>query len=405
MCGWVIDKLGCHGFKWGCIVGSCWTVETGGWGPRSRKPGCREGESLQPLLFYPSNLLIIRQGLEGDLCFPRPCRGRARRLVLACEFGVGETLPGNLAHGQREAVSVGFVLAIVETENLFVNVAIQMERFHSNVGSTQSPLEQTPEVFQPVRMDAALYVGFGMVHNVMDKAIVQLVVAYSVIGVDGRTVAHIVQNFILQSLALHVRYNLGADLSHVAVKNTLHNRLADEHSACVLLLNAKPTAPVHILRQSTNECFIGFQFAARTASHLAASKLAPLHNFTDALKHEPCRLLMNANRLSKFVTADPVLAVCQHPKRCHPLVQRDWRIFHDSLDLYGKLLLAVVAEPDSPRLDERMLRAIAARTGNLALRPAQLDRVVKGPLRIGEVDYRFLEGCRSFGRVHDQIVH
>ena len=131
------------------------------------------------------------------------------------------------------------VLAIVETENLFVNVAIKMKWLNSNVGSAQGPLKKRPEVFQPVRVNAATDVGFRMVHNVMHEAGMQMFVSNCIIGVDRGAVFHIAQNFVLQSLALDVRHYRSANLTKFTVKHSLHNRLALE--LLTKLVNANST--------------------------------------------------------------------------------------------------------------------------------------------------------------------
>ena len=51
---------------------------------------------------------------------------------------------------------------------------------------------------------------------------------------------------------------------------------------------------------------------------------------------------------------DPVLRVREKPKRRHPLIEGDRRIFHDRFHLDGELLLARIAEPELARFDERI---------------------------------------------------
>jgi hypothetical protein len=114
---------------------------------------------------------------------------------------------------------------------------------------------------------------------------------------------------------------------------------------------------------------------------------------------------MNPQGFAEFITANTVLAIAQHPKRGHPLIESDRRIFHDRPDLQGELLLAGVAKPDTASLDKRVLSRIAARTRNLTVRPSQFDRVGKATVRIGEVNDGFLQCFRSFGGVHAQILH
>jgi hypothetical protein len=92
-----------------------------------------------------------------------------------------------------------------------------------------------------------------------------------------------------------------------------------------------------------------------------------------------------------FQTAHTVLAIDQHPKSGHPLIERDWRVLHDGSNLEGELLFAVIAKPDAASLNERMLRTIAARTRYFAIWPAQLYRVLKHALMIGKVNNRFLQ--------------
>jgi hypothetical protein len=73
-----------------------------------------------------------------------------RVCILASQFGIGKTLTADLAHSQREAVSVFHVLAIVVTEHLFINIAFKMKRLNSNVGSAKAALKQGPEVLRAI---------------------------------------------------------------------------------------------------------------------------------------------------------------------------------------------------------------------------------------------------------------
>jgi hypothetical protein len=57
-----------------------------------------------------------------------------------------------LAHRQSEALSVARILPIIEAKRLLINVARKMERLDSHIGSIQSTLEQTPEIFQAITL-------------------------------------------------------------------------------------------------------------------------------------------------------------------------------------------------------------------------------------------------------------
>ena len=100
---------------------------------------------------------------------------------------------------------------------------------------------------------------------------------------------------------------------------------------------------------------------------------------------------------------DSVLAVDQHPESGHPLIERNCRIFHYSPDLDGKLLLALVAEPNPPRLEKRVLGLATTGTGDVAVRPAIAHGIVEGLLRIGEVRDGFLQGFELLN--HEKIIH
>src|SRR5277367_4060500 len=53
-----------------------------------------------------------RQGLEGDLCLPRPCRFVARRLVLACELAIRKAFAKYMAHGEFKSLPIVHVFAV-----------------------------------------------------------------------------------------------------------------------------------------------------------------------------------------------------------------------------------------------------------------------------------------------------
>src|SRR5215469_10691139 len=98
-----------------------------------------------------------------------------RVYLLARELGIGQTLASYLGHGKHKAVAVVkrivFCSAVVVAEYLFVEVSVEMEGFNTNVGSSEVPLQQRPEVLQPVGVYLALYIPLRVIHNVMYEAI------------------------------------------------------------------------------------------------------------------------------------------------------------------------------------------------------------------------------------------
>ena len=93
---------------------------------------------------------------------------------------------------------------------------------------------------------------------------------------------------------------------------------------------------------------------------------------------------------------DSILAVHKHPKRSHPFIESERRILKDGPDFERELLLASVAEPQAPRLDERVLFRPATRTGDLAIGPAQHLGILERPLWIAKVNNRLLQCLRCF---------
>jgi len=93
---------------------------------------------------------------------------------------------------------------------------------------------------------------------------------------------------------------------------------------------------------------------------------------------------------AEFMAGDAVLAIGNRPECGHPFIKGDRGIFHHRANLDGELLVAGIAVPDTARLDERVLGLIAPISDNVAAKPAQLNRIIKAALRIGEINYGLL---------------
>ncbi len=63
--------------------------------------------------------------------------------------------------------------AVVVSERLFVYIAKQVERLNADVGSTQAALQQTPEVFQTVRVNLSAHVLFGVVDDFVNVLVIE----------------------------------------------------------------------------------------------------------------------------------------------------------------------------------------------------------------------------------------
>ena len=63
---------------------------------------------------YFAQIQTLRQGLERDFRFPRPCRFVVERVgSLASELGVSRPLSRNLSHSQSETLSIIQILGVV----------------------------------------------------------------------------------------------------------------------------------------------------------------------------------------------------------------------------------------------------------------------------------------------------
>jgi hypothetical protein len=342
---------------------------------------------------YFAQIQKLRQELEGNLLrFPRPCRFVMWRVTLARQIAVGQAMAEHLRHNGREALGIrqlaDAIFAMVVTEHLFINVAREMKRLYGNIGSLERSLEQTPEVLHAVRVNAAMHIGLSFVHNVVNESALQsIVVGNSVIGIDCAAEFHILEYFVLQRFARHVRHNCSTHPTQIAVEDSLHNGFVFVRAAA---FHFQATALVHVLRDSADEGFIRFHFATFAADLRTAEPFA-LHHFANSLQYKPCGRLRHAKSAAKFMRTDSILRVSQKPKRRHPLIKANRGIFHDRLDLNRELALAGIAEPQFAGLDKRVLRGRATRTHNVAIRPAQFLGKLKATVGVAKVNDGFLQ--------------
>src|SRR6266852_650054 len=241
---------------------------------------------------------------------------------------------------------------MVVAKHLFVHVARKMKRLYSNVGTAQRSLEKRPEVFHAINMHATAHVTLSLVDYIVNESPLHpVVIGDCVVRIHGASKLHVLKNLVLQSLTGHVRHNSGANLPKIPVKDSLHNRLTSRGTNKTFLSGeSHATRTVHVFHLTTNKGFIGLNFIAFAADLRGVSPLLLLHNFSDSLQHEPCRRLLHARSAAKCVRTDSVPRLPQQPKRRHPLVKADRRIFHDRLNLDRELALAGVAEPQFARL-------------------------------------------------------
>jgi hypothetical protein len=140
---------------------------------------------------------------------------------------------------------------------------------------------------------------------------------------------------------------------------------------------------VHVASLAADEGFVHFDLGAG-ATHL--DECAALHCASNPVKHEPCRLLSDSERPPYLATGHAIPSVDNHPEGRHPLVHAKRRILEDRADFDRELFVTSTAEPEPPRLDEVIAVGVTARADHFAIGPAEFYGVIKGALRIGEVN-------------------
>ena len=109
-----------------------------------------------------------------------------------------------------------------------------------------------------------------------------------------------------------------------------------------------------------------------------------LERFADAVQHEPCAFLGDAQGAVQLPRTDSILTIGEHPDSGHPFVESKGGVFEDRSYLDGELFLAALAKPQQAGLDERVFIMSATRAGDNPIWPAKVHGVYKRPLRIGE---------------------
>src|SRR6266704_1608872 len=224
------------------------------------------------------------------------------------------------------------LLPVVIPEYLFIDIAEQVKRFDADIGSLQSTLEQRPEVLHSVCVDLPIDILLGMIDDLVGVSLI----GQERIGVDFAAGFYISADMSLKVVLSTGRNYVSTNLA-AALQNADHGNLilGSSLSDAPMVLVA-----VHESGRATDEGFIYLNLTTLPANF---QKRAVLHCKPDAVKHEPCRLLSDAEIAGDFVGANPVLAVGNHPHCDKPFVQRDRRILKDSPDLRSELPMMMYA--------------------------------------------------------------
>src|ERR1019366_68092 len=130
-----------------------------------------------------------------------------------------------------------------------------MKRFDTNIRALDGSLQETPEIFHAVRVNDAINVGFGVVHNLVG-ILIKTVIGLQRIRVQRRSSFYVVAHDGLK-VTLAPRANVvSANLASLAFEQSEHNRLA-YRAALPSLKFAGLVICVHEPSRTPNEGFIG----------------------------------------------------------------------------------------------------------------------------------------------------
>ena len=173
-----------------------------------------------------------------------------------------------------------------------------------------------------------------MIHKVVNVLGRNRVVRLKRVGVDRRSCRDVLLNDrhkrTLAGVGDNLRLDLAGSLLATAFNQAMHDCLAHSAGAVDLFTAA---GKVHVLSFATDVGFVAFDGSGELGERSAT------HRMADPMKHEPRRLLRDAQRPRHFATADTILGVGDAPDRDEPLIQSERAFLEDRSDLGAKLLL------------------------------------------------------------------
>ncbi len=265
-----------------------------------------------------------------------------------------------------------------------------MEGFDAYVGSTDAALQQRPEVLKAVGVDASVDVLDGVIDHLMRVVGCKPLIGEQVIRIESRTCLNVLADLSLKDMLATAGDDGGADLP---------TTLKDAHDGDLVFGSGAgdatiADAQVHVAGLAADEGLVSLDLAAVTAD---LQQRAVLHGETNAVKHEPCRLLSDAERPCNLARGHPIFCRSDEPHSGKPLIQTERGILKDRSDLDRELLAAVfiLAFPQPTGGNELHFLATAGRTDN-PIRPTLQSKELEAGVRIGKEYNGFLKCLRGF---------
>src|ERR1700683_635184 len=154
---------------------------------------------------------------------------------------------------------------MIESKRLGIHIGRKMKWFDRNMRSLNAPLEQRPEILQPVRVnDLIPNVGFGMVNEFMREHRIKTAIPGQRISVEGRSRFNMPKDDRMQGRTPAIRNDFrpnGAVLFAAVTFKQTHNR-----SLCADAMrqyNFLALGNVPVLRLATDVSFIRFNDAGQ----------------------------------------------------------------------------------------------------------------------------------------------
>jgi hypothetical protein len=269
-----------------------------------------------------------------------------------------QTTPDNARHHISESQSV-INLAGVESKNLLIDVALEVEGRDLDVRSFDAAFKQRPKILNAVGVYFTANIFFGVVDRVVNELGVQSGIEQCGISVEVCPAFDVRQDDRVQFACLGCRNNLGSHFP-AALEQAVNDSLSNcATSANLFLANMR----VHVAGLTADKGFVGFDRAGQLA------ECAGGHCFADSVKHEPCCFLSDAKGAAKLMTADAVFRVSDAPDGRKPFVQTERAILENRADLVAELLFAGAAFENVPRRNFPDVFSITFGTDDLAVGP------------------------------------
>jgi hypothetical protein len=156
---------------------------------------------------------------------------------------------------------------------------------------------------------------------------------------------------------------------------------------------------VHVASFAADEGFVNLDFPREIPSGEIV-----LHSQTDAMKHEPRRLLSDLYGAVEFPGRNPITVAGDHPHCGKPLIEAKRRIFKDRPELDRELSFRMpsLALEHAARSDEADILGAASRADWNPIAPAlrgQIRNTIVGILEVHNRFHQCFRLCRVLCRV------